>query len=192
MRRLRPWVIVPGIWNSGPDHWQSLWEAERRAAAPGSVSRIEPRSWDRPDPSDWAAAIGRAVSAHEEPPVLVAHSLGVLAVASWLQDPRNPPVAGAFLVAPPDPAASGFPEAAGGFREPTAADQAQASARRVPSRLIVSDDDPYRTAERAIGFAVAVGAEVVRVGALGHVNVASGIGSWPAGRALLEEFSGRL
>ncbi|WP_416394605.1 MULTISPECIES: RBBP9/YdeN family alpha/beta hydrolase [unclassified Curtobacterium] len=187
MQRPRPWVIVPGIWNSDPDHWQSRWQDERSAAGPdaGGVVRIAPTSWSGPDPDDWSAAISRAVASVDEPPLLVAHSLGVLAVAAWLGQPGHAPVAGAFLVAPPDPLAPGFPAAAAGFTGP-------AARSAVPTRLVVSDDDPYCTVDRALVFADALGADVVRVGALGHVNVASGIGAWPAGRALVEDFERTL
>jgi hypothetical protein len=177
-------VIVPGIWNSGPDHWQSRWQADR-AAAGDPVVRIEPTSWDEPDPDDWAAALTRAVTACTTPPVLVAHSLGVLAVARWLGDPAHAPVAGAFLVAPPDPDAEGFPAAAAGFTAPTVRSE-------VPVRMVVSDDDPYCSAERARAFAATLGATVLPVGQRGHVNVASGVGGWADGRALLEEFDGSL
>lgn len=177
----RPWVIVPGIWNSDPEHWQSIWQDDRGADA----IRIAPASWAEPDPEDWDAAITRAVAACSAPPVLVAHSLGVLASATWLAraaiDPGRPAVAGAFLVAPPDPEAPTFPDAARGFTAPTAT-------AAVPTRLVVSDDDPYCTAERAVAFAEVLGAEVARVGPLGHVNVASGVRAWSSGRALLETF----
>ncbi len=182
-------MIVPGIWNSGPEHWQTLWQDER-AASGGRVLRIGPSSWSEPEPDDWTAAISRAVAASDEPPVLIAHSLGVLAVAEWLRGSGRPAVAGAFLVAPPDPDAPGFPEAARGFRAPTAL--ADADRAGVPARMVVSDDDPYCTSDRAVGFAGAIGAEVIRVGALGHVNVASGIGSWDPGRALLDDFERTL
>ncbi|WP_031260920.1 RBBP9/YdeN family alpha/beta hydrolase, partial [Curtobacterium sp. B18] len=99
--------------------------------------------------------------------------------------PGHAPVAGAFLVAPPDPLAPGFPAAAAGFTGPAARSV-------VPTRLVVSDDDPYCTVDRALVFADALGADVVRVGALGHVNVASGIGAWPTGRALVEDFERTL
>ncbi|WP_368086573.1 alpha/beta hydrolase, partial [Curtobacterium sp. MCBA15_016] len=54
VRRPRPWVIVPGIWNSDPDHWQSLWQDDRSADDPGAVVRIAPASWSEPDPDDWS------------------------------------------------------------------------------------------------------------------------------------------
>ncbi|WIE66475.1 alpha/beta fold hydrolase [Curtobacterium sp. MCLR17_036] len=183
MRRPRPWVIVPGIWNSDPEHWQSVWQDERGAGA----VRIEPASWSDPDPADWRDAITRAVRSCPEPPVLVAHSLGVLAVADWLAAAVGT-AAGAFLVAPPDPAAPGFPEAAGGFAAP----RPLPDGAHVPTRMVVSDDDPYCSVDRATAFARTLGATVLRVGALGHVNVASGVGAWPAGRSLLDDLEDAL
>jgi predicted alpha/beta hydrolase family esterase len=178
-------VIVPGIWNSDPDHWQSRWQAERAAVDPAGVVRLEPASWGEPDPADWSAAITRAVRSFDEPPVLVAHSLGVLAVADWSGEPDRPSVAGAFLVAPPDPAAPGFPAEASGFAEPLARSS-------VPTALVVSDDDPYCSVERALGFADTLGARAIRIGPRGHVNVASGVGAWADGRSLLDDFEHSL
>lgn len=194
-------MIVPGIWNSDPDHWQSVWEREQqdehdehiqhdhRPQQPAAV-RIAPTSWSDPDPDDWRAAISTAVASCPEPPVLIAHSLGVLAVADWLATTADAPalVAGAFLVAPPDPLGDTFPDEASGFVAP----RPVPSAQRVPTRLVVSDDDPYCSADRALVFADAMGADVVRVGALGHVNVASGVGDWLAGRELLLAFEDGL
>ncbi|MBT1683366.1 RBBP9/YdeN family alpha/beta hydrolase [Curtobacterium flaccumfaciens] len=201
MSRARPWVIVPGIWNSDPDHWQSVWEREQedehdehiqhdhRPQQPAAV-RIAPTSWSDPDPDDWRAAISTAVASCPESPVLIAHSLGVLAVADWLATAADAPalVTGAFLVAPPDPLGETFPDEASGFVTPRPVPPAQ----QVPTRLVVSDDDPYCSADRALVFAEAMGADVVRVGALGHVNVASGVGAWPAGRELLRAFEDGL
>lgn len=198
-------MIVPGIWNSDPDHWQSRWQAEREAQD-GRVLRIAPTSWSHPDPTDWSAALARAVTASDDAPVLIAHSLGVLAVAGWLRDAGHPPIAGAFLVAPPDPLAPGFPAEAVGFADPAAVTAVAVTttaataptpasvpvADTVPLRLIVSDDDPYCSADRAIEFARALGARAVRVGPLGHVNVASGVGGWAPGRALLDDFERSL
>lgn len=194
-------MIVPGIWNSDPDHWQSVWEREQQDERDEHgqrdqhdqqrpAVRIAPTSWSDPDPDDWRAAISTAVASCPEPPVLIAHSLGVLAVADWLATTADAPslVAGAFLVAPPDPLGDTFPDEASGFVAP----RPVPSAQRVPTRLVVSDDDPYCSADRALVFADAMGADVVRVGALGHVNVASGVGAWPAGRELLRAFEDDL
>lgn len=187
-------MIVPGIWNSDAEHWQSVWQRERGDDA----VRIAPASWGEPDPGDWRDAISHAVASCAEPPVLVAHSLGVLAVADWLAadradraGPGETAVAGAFLVAPPDPSAPGFPAAASGFTAPRPVPLGTA-AGRVPIRMVVSDDDPYCTVDRAVAFADTMGAAVLRVGTLGHVNVASGVGGWSAGRELLDAFEQTL
>jgi uncharacterized protein len=169
-------VIVPGIWNSGAEHWQSHWE---RAWGDSAV-RIEPSSWDRPDRHDWIAAIDRAVRSCDVQPVLVAHSLGVLAAYAWLAE-HDGAAAGAFLVAPPDPDGPAFPEEASTFLAPTAP-------IATPTALVVSDDDPFCPLDTAIGMARRAGSTVLRVGALGHVNVAAGVGAWPEGRSLLAAF----
>lgn len=180
-----PWVVVPGIWGSDHEHWQSRWQDERGDAA----VRIAPSSWSEPEPEDWGRAISEAVDACARPPLLVAHSLGVLAVADWLAERTDEDAAdrvvGAFLVAPPDPDAPVFPAAAAGFRAPHRPVAA-------PTLLVVSDDDPYCSADRAVHFADVLGSRVVRVGDRQHVNVASGIGAWPEGRRLLDAFAESL
>jgi hypothetical protein len=97
------YVMLPGIYNSGPTHWQTLWESDR------SFVRFEPPDWDEPVRAEWIAALETAVASAPEPPVLVAHSLSCLLVPTWAAE-SDTPVAGAFLVTPVDPAAPVFPE----------------------------------------------------------------------------------
>lgn len=73
-----PFVMVPGIGGSGPDHWQSRWEASQ----PGTI-RIAPKSWDVPDLDDWISALENAVGRSPKPPVVICHSLGCLLFAHW-------------------------------------------------------------------------------------------------------------
>ena len=47
-----PVVILPGIYNSGPTHWQTLWEQ----AEPTRFRRFAPTRWDHPQRADWIAA----------------------------------------------------------------------------------------------------------------------------------------
>src|SRR5690606_33613415 len=89
-------LIVPGYTNSGPDHWQSRWEARL-----SSARRVEQAEWSKPVREDWTATLPHAVNAAEQPVVVVAHSLGVPTVMHALPL-FNKPVSGAFLVAPPD------------------------------------------------------------------------------------------
>ena len=50
-----------------------------------------------------------------------------------------------------------------------------------------SSDDQYVTPGRARGFARAWGSRLVDVGPKGHINSASGLGTWPEGFASVEE-----
>jgi predicted alpha/beta hydrolase family esterase len=176
-------VIVPGINGSGPDHWQSRWQDAWGPAA----SRLVPLSWDEPDLADWCRALDRA--ARQDQPadvVLVAHSLGCLAAGHWLAE-RQPGIRGAFLVAPPDATGPNFPaKAAPSFATFTAAPLT------VPGLIVSSDDDPYCTPAAARRLAAGWGAGHVGIGPAGHVNVASGLGAWEAGRALLGAFTAGL
>ena len=90
-------LIVPGWLNSGPDHWQSRWERNLKTAR-----RIEQPDWHVPDRAAWVANIVDAVEKAERPAVLIAHSLGVIAVAYAAPELDANRVAGAFLVAPAD------------------------------------------------------------------------------------------
>jgi predicted alpha/beta hydrolase family esterase len=176
-------VTVPGYGGSGSKHWQTYWERELPA------TRFRPASWEEPDARDWADALTRAVSEEsdgEGPVFVVAHSLGCLTVVSWLAEHGPDEVAGALLVAVPDPSGPAFPAAAtaGGF----------GVVRRrlpVPVAVVVSDDDPYATVGWIQDLTAVWGAEVVGIGEAGHVNEASGLGAWPTGREILRGLAGR-
>src|ERR687893_829868 len=88
---------VPGLTNSGPEHWQTRWEGRLSPAG-----RVEQDDWDWPGREGWIARFVEEVALAERQMILIAHSLGVVAVAHAV--PALPPdrVRGAFLVAPPD------------------------------------------------------------------------------------------
>jgi predicted alpha/beta hydrolase family esterase len=169
-------IVLPGLGGAGEAHWQSLWER-----ADPDARRFRPASWDRPDLADWIGALDRAVAAAPRPPVLVAHSLSCLLVAHW-QAVSARPVTGAFLVAPPDPRSAIWPAEAASF---AAAPQTRL---RFPSLIVASADDPYGSVAYARMRAGQWGSGLIEMGALGHINAQSGIGEWPAGRALLRAF----
>lgn len=168
-------LILPGLGNSGPLHWQTLWEQSN----PGFV-RVEQRSWDHPICADWVDTIETAVRRAGPEVVLVAHSLACLAVAHWASK-EHLPIKAALLVAVPNSTRTSFPKEAIGFAEtPTP---------RFAFRSIVvaSDDDPFGSMENAERLAAAWGSRVVRIGPCGHINASSGLGDWPAGFELLKE-----
>ena len=176
-----PRVFVPGWGGSGPDHWQTRWQARTRGAR-----RVEMPDWLAPDRTAWIAALERTVRAvgatHQRPPLLIAHSLGCVAVAAWAAQHRHP-IAGALLVAPADldrptanPALRGFAPTPWG-RLP------------FPSLVVVSDNDPHVSVDRARAFAAAWGSALELVPGAGHINVASGHGDWPEGLVLLRQLA---
>ena len=169
-------LLIPGLYNSGPEHWQSQWERAR-----GDCVRVEQRDWQTPVRADWVAALDDAVAAMRGPPVLVAHSLGCCTVAHWAATSGGARARGALLVAPSDVEAPSYPPGTVGF--------VPMPMQRLPFPAIVvaSDDDEYVTPSRAAAFAQAWGARLVRIGRAGHINSASGFGSWLDGQRLLEE-----
>lgn len=173
-------LIVPGWTNSGPEHWQTLWER----SDPRRFRRVEQREWDEPRLDDWVDALDAAVVAEPARVVLAAHSLGCVAIAHWAtRSPR--PIAGALLVAPPDVERDDMPAAVGNF--------APIPLRPLPFRsiLIASENDEYITNERAEALARAWGSELVRAGRAGHINTDAGFGPWPEGQRLLHELEAR-
>jgi hypothetical protein len=165
---MRPVLIVPGIGNSGPSHWQSRWEALYLG-----VQRVEQRDWDHPVADEWVEAIEVLVRAQCEAPVLVAHSLGCLAVALWAARSATPAHA-LLLVSLPNPAGSAFPRDAKGFGT------LPWTLRARPAVVVSSTDDPYGSPGFADYWARQWGASHERRGAEGHLNAASGLGDWPS------------
>ena len=169
-------LIVPGLGGSGPDHWQTRWQAGLPDAA-----RVVQRDWDRPDRELWLQAFRRALEdAGGAPVVAVAHSLGCALVAHAVSRWRalvERALRAALLVAPADVDSPLHtpPETRGFAPMPRAR-------LPFPATVLASRDDPYVTIDRARGFAAAWGAGFVDAGALGHINAASGLGGWPDGR----------
>ena len=167
-------LIVPGIGNSGPGHWQSLWEQGH----PG-WQRVQQRDWDRPVCEEWLRNLDAAMARLSAPPVLIAHSMGCLLVVHWAQRSRVP-VRAAFLVAPPDPEGPAFPPVAQGFGTvPT-------DSLPFPSLVVASSDDPFGSVAYARRCAADWGSDFVEIAAAGHINADSGLGDWPVGLALLD------
>jgi predicted alpha/beta hydrolase family esterase len=171
-------LTIPGLWNSGPQHWQTHWEAKH------GFTRVLQRDFDRPNRTEWVRTLDAAIRAQYEPPILAAHSLGCTLVAQWVADHGGAGVAGAFLVAPSDVEAPGYPEEGRDF--------ATMPLVRLPFRSIVvaSTNDEYVTVPRARQFATAWAATLALIGDAGHINGASGHGPWPEGEAMLMELIG--
>ncbi|MEU8966646.1 MULTISPECIES: alpha/beta hydrolase [unclassified Streptomyces] len=174
------YVIIPGIDGSDEHHWQSEWE---RQWGPSAV-RTAPDSWSEPDLEDWVAAVGTAVdeaARQHDHVVLVAHSLGCWAAATWLGRSPSPAATAAFLVAPPDPLSPAFPSG-------SAPTFTELSARPlpIPALVVAGTNDPYCAPETSAAFAAQWGAHHHLAGPVGHINSGSLLGSWEEGRDLLD------
>jgi uncharacterized protein len=171
-------LIIPGLGDSGPQHWQTLWEASHP-----EYCRVRQTEWERPRCSDWVSNLGAAISAANPPVVLVAHSMGCIAAVHWAATTGNASkqVAAALLVSPPDVEAEMIPVGPSGF--------APCPQSRLPFKSIVvaSTNDPFATLERARTFAAAWGSELVILESAGHINAASGHGPWPEGERLVDK-----
>jgi len=173
-----PVLVLPGLYNSGPEHWQTLWERRH----PG-LTRVLQDEWDRPRCADWVARLDTAIAAHPDS-VLVAHSSACALVAHWAASGSAGRVKAALLVGPSDPEATSYPAGPTGFGP------MPMHPLPFPSVVVASDDDPYVTLARARQFAAAWGSRLVTVAGAGHLNSASGLGEWASGFALLQELRG--
>lgn len=171
-------LIVPGLSSSGPDHWQSRWERER-----SDCHRANLGNWDDPTLIGWIAGVSRAVERAEGCPVIVAHSLGCLAVAWWasIAGDLAAKVTGALLVAPPDPERDGADDRLQRFA-PT-----PRRAMPFPTIVAASRNDPYASFQRSREMAAGWSARLHDAGEAGHINAASGLDSWEEGQSLVAE-----
>lgn len=167
-------LILPGVGNSGPDHWQTRWQQSNPA-----YQRVEQEDWDHPVCWEWMQNLEAAVAATGPDTVLVAHSLGCLLAVHWAAQSKLR-AAAALLVALPDPDGPFFPREIQGFSP------VPMRALPFPSIIVASSNDPYGSRAHAYARARIWGSNVVEIGAAGHINADSGLGDWPAGQAILK------
>lgn len=168
-------VIVPGVGGSEAQHWQS-WLQQQLV----SSSRVEQKHWDRPVLSEWIAQFVKTVAAAPAPVQIVAHSFGCLtSVAALAEHPElRTKVKNLLLVAPANP--ERFGEA--GFARHSLTDYQQYFQQlniEVPTTLLISENDPWLGYVDALQLAQAWKLTPINLGAVGHVNVASGFGPFP-------------
>ncbi len=172
-------VIVPGLGNSGPDHWQSRWEAKLP-----NTYRTALRDWDGSDRTERVESLLRATDACIRPIVLVAHSLGVLTVAHAAPHLPSERIKGAFLVCPPEIENNDFPLPIDASFKPI-----PRTPLPFPTILVASSNDPYGSLDFANELARTWKSTLVDAGEAGHINTESGHGPWPEG---LMRFAGFL
>jgi len=79
-------LIVPGLRNSGPTHWQSWFET----VLP-NTRRVEQADWERTCLSDWAARVREAIDASPN-----RYGSSPTVSAAWLRLPLLLPARSAF------------------------------------------------------------------------------------------------
>ena len=173
-----PVLVLPGHGNSGPQHWQTLWQRRHP-----HWQRVNLGEWDSPVCDDWVRALDVAVRACPSPPMLIAHSLACLLVAHWAHRSALLPK-GAFLVAVPDPHGASFPAKARGF---TPVPMGSFGFR---SLVVASTNDSFGSLAHATHCAIAWGSTFVDIGQAGHINADSGHGEWEEGYGLLQGILG--
>lgn len=162
-------LILPGIGNSDPSHWQSLWQLSHK-----NFKRVQQRDWDHPDCTEWVDVLNNSVAKIDGDIILVAHSLGCLLVSHWAAQTERQ-VKGALLVAPPDPIGAVFPKEAIGFSP------FPMKLFDFPSIVVASSNDIYGDLDFTKSCAAAWGSHVVNIGEVGHINTRSGLGAWSEG-----------
>ena len=167
-------LLLPGWQNSGPDHWQTRWEALF-----GDL-RVEQHDWMQPLRGDWISRLEDVVQQQSGPVLLAAHSLGCHLVAAWaVVSPSRAKVQRALLVAPPDVSRPDLPPQLHRWAQPVL------QALPFPAALVASTNDPFGSLDASAQLAGHWGAALHNLGAHGHINAESGLGDWPQGRALL-------
>ncbi len=174
-------LIIPGLHNSGPGHWQTWLQGQYECAM-----RVQQKDWHQPELTAWSDRIAQTLARHDPRTewIAVAHSFGCLALAHHLglrkaladralgeqALPPTNPIRSALMVAPASPDKFGIrhllPQAGLGLS----------------ATLVGSDTDPWMQADEAQGWARRWGLNYTSLGDAGHINVESGHGPWPLAR----------
>ncbi len=169
-------VIVPGVGGSETAHWQS-W-LQRQLV---SSSCVQQPHWQHPVLSEWVEAWVAHVARIAGPVQIVAHSFGCLtSVAALAQYPQlQSKVKQLTLVAPANPARFGE----SGFARHSVGNYLayfESLQLHVPTRVLLSENDPWFALADALALTQTWHIKPDILGAVGHINVASGFGAFPA------------
>lgn len=177
-------LIVPGLRDAAPQHWQTLLEPTLPR-----VRSVAPMGRQDLDCQARVDAIERVAQSIEGPFIIVAHSGGCIMVAHWAQQTKLA-VRGALLATPPD-FDTAMPEGYPTLQALGDAGWLPVPRKRLPFRSIVaaSRDDPLGSWDRVAELAVDWGSEWADLGKVGHLNPASGFGPWPQANEFIARLS---
>jgi predicted alpha/beta hydrolase family esterase len=178
-------ITVPGLRGHVEDHWQT-----HLAAGRADVIPVPPLGRDNPSLAERVAAIQRTVVRARAAVILVAHSAGVISTVHWAAQ-HHGPVRAALLATPPDLGAPLPPE------YPSLAELRRHGWLPIPrhrlpfpSIVAASSNDSLGDPERVRALADGWGSQWRELGAVGHLNPASGYGNWPEADVLVDELIG--
>ncbi len=158
-------ILVPGLGETGSEHWLSRWQTRLATA-----HRVHPS----PERAHYVATLQRAIADEMAlPVVLVCHALGCSAALLAAHGFVQGRVRGAFLVAPPSD----------DYLRKHAAGFAPVPHLRLPfpALLIASRNDPAADYAASEALGSALGAGFVDAGEAGGLDAEAGFGPWPEG-----------
>jgi len=177
-------LIVPGLRDHVAAHWQTLLAQKLSMQRP--VRSVPALGRENLDCGRRVAAIQEALERIDGPVIFVAHSGGVVMLMHWARQHRREDIVGALLAAPADldkPLPPGYPT----HRELRENGWLPVPRERLPFPSIVatSSNDPLGPRVRIEALAHDWSSDCVHLGAVGHLNPASGFGEWPLAEKLI-------
>ncbi|CAB3741306.1 RBBP9/YdeN family alpha/beta hydrolase [Paraburkholderia rhynchosiae] len=177
-------LIVPGLRDHVEDHWQTI-----LARTLPNARVVPPPELDKLGCAARIDALDQALAGIAGPVVLVSHSAGAITTVHWAKHHRRE-IKGALLAVPPDfesPLPDGYP---------TMDDLRQHGWLPVPKTRLpfpgivaASTNDPLARIDQVARLSNAWGTRLVDVGAVGHLNPASGYGEWRRALQFIDELS---
>ncbi|SDZ14083.1 hypothetical protein SAMN05216215_104844 [Saccharopolyspora shandongensis] len=177
-------VIVPGLRDHVADHWQT-----HLAEKLPNTRTVPPLEHDKLSRDARVAALDRVVADIAGPIVIVAHSAGVMITVHWAQR-HTRAIRGALLATPPD-FESRLPD---GYPAPDDLSRngwlpTPRELLPFPSIVAASTNDPLARLAQVAEMARDWGSRLVHLGAVGHLNPASGYGLWPRAEEFVRELA---
>ncbi|PVY41079.1 RBBP9/YdeN family alpha/beta hydrolase [Pontibacter virosus] len=170
-------INIPGLHNSGEDHWQTIWEREH----PNQFFRVVQEDWENPNCETWISRIEEALSGFDHAQlVLIGHSVGCVTIMKWFERYGHQ-IKGALFIAPSDVDRPGYPKYITGFSP-------MPEARLpFPTIVVASTNDHVVDIQRARLFARNWGSALVELENAGHIEGKSGYGKWDLGFELVKK-----
>jgi predicted alpha/beta hydrolase family esterase len=179
-------LIVPGLRDHVAGHWQTL--LATKLAKTRNVRMVPLLGRKHLSCGERVRLLQFELEAIDGPVILVAHSGGAIMLAHWAQWYRRADIVGALLATPADletPMPASYPtvetlRAQGWLPIPR-------TRLPFPSIVAASSNDPLASLARVEQLAHDWGSACRNLGAVGHLNPATGFGEWAEAEALLAQ-----